>query len=174
MTKAKGNAHAQWAFVKTECKQWSINFVIGHLVVRFADVCTFYVPFLYAAWYNYIKLQVLCIVDMNGCTVWYRLDVAVHNYSYLIIKINNSNELPTFLLNTGRYMYICHSVARRAFRVVRRRMSHFCRTRKSTGFHPSQLGRSDVNYNPTNNAPSDLRPTIRSQAYRPRLFTVVW
>ena len=48
---------------------------------------------------------------MNGCTVWYRLDVAVHNYSYLIIKINNYNELPTFLLNTGRYMYICHSVA---------------------------------------------------------------
>ena len=37
-------------------------------------------------------------IIMNGCTVWYRLDVAVHNYSYLIIKINNYNELPTFLL----------------------------------------------------------------------------
>ena len=72
-------------------------------------------PFLYAVRYNYIKLQ-LCIVDMNGYTVWYRLDVAVHNYS-LIIKINNYNELPTFLLNTGIHMYICQ---RRASRVVRR------------------------------------------------------
>ena len=36
----------------------------------------------------------------------YRLDVAVHNYSYLIIKINNYNELPTFLLNTGIF-YKC-------------------------------------------------------------------
>ena len=60
-------------------------------------------PFLYAVRYNYIKLQLLCIVDMNGCTVWYRLDVAVHNYSYLIIQINNYNELPTFLLKGTRH-----------------------------------------------------------------------
>ena len=45
---------------------------------------------------------------------WYRLEVVVHNYSYLIIKINNYNELPTFLMNVILvYMYICHSVARR-------------------------------------------------------------
>ena len=37
---------------------------------------------------------------------WYRLDVAVHNYSYLIIQINNYNELPTFLLNTGIHVYL--------------------------------------------------------------------
>ena len=50
---------------------------------------------------------------MNGCTVWYRLYVAVHNYSYLIIQINNYNELPTFLLNTGIHVYLSqrHSVA---------------------------------------------------------------
>ena len=65
---------------------------------------------------------------MNGCTVWYRLDVAVHNYSYLI-KINNYNELPTFLLNTGIHVYLSQ---RRASRISRRRMSHFCRTRKSS------------------------------------------
>ena len=37
---------------------------------------------------------------INGYTVWYRLslEVAVHNYSYLIIQINNYNELPTFLM----------------------------------------------------------------------------
>ena len=64
----------------------------------------------------YIKLQLLCIVDMNGCTVWYRLDVAVHNYSYLIIQINNYNELPTFLLNTGIHVYLSQ---RRASRIAR-------------------------------------------------------
>ena len=62
---------------------------------------------------------------MNGCTVWYRLDVAVHNYSYLIIKMNNYNELPTFLLNTGIHVYLSqrHSVAHRASRTSRRRTS---------------------------------------------------
>ena len=35
---------------------------------------------------------------INGYTVWYRLEVAVHHYSYLIIKNNNYNELPTFLM----------------------------------------------------------------------------
>ena len=35
---------------------------------------------------------------INGYTVWYRLEVAVHNYSYLIIQNNNYNELPTFLM----------------------------------------------------------------------------
>ena len=35
---------------------------------------------------------------INGYTVWYRLEVAVHNYSYLIIKNSNYNELPTFLI----------------------------------------------------------------------------
>ena len=37
---------------------------------------------------------------INGYAVWYRLslEVAVHNYSYLIIQINNYNELPTFLM----------------------------------------------------------------------------
>ena len=59
---------------------------------------------------------------MNGCTVWYRLDVAVHNYSYLIIKINNYNELPTFLLNTGIHVYLSQ---RRASRISRRRMSSY-------------------------------------------------
>ena len=59
---------------------------------------------------------------MNGCTVWYRLDVAVHNYSYLIIKINNYNELPTFLLNTGIHVYLSQ---RRASRIVRRRASSY-------------------------------------------------
>ena len=57
---------------------------------------------------------------MNGCTVWYRLDVAVHNYSYLIIKINNYNELPTFLLNTGIHVYLSQ---RRASRISRRHTS---------------------------------------------------
>ena len=71
---------------------------------------------------------------MDALSVWYRLDVAVHNYSYLIIKINNYNELPTFLLNTGIHVYLSQ---RRASRISRRRMSHFCRTRKSTGFDPS-------------------------------------
>ena len=52
---------------------------------------------------------------MNGCTVWYRLDVAVHNYSYLIIKINNYNELPT-----GIHVYLSQ---RRASRIARRRTS---------------------------------------------------
>ena len=47
--------------VQAECKQGSINFEIGNLVVRFADVCTFYVPFLYAVRYNYIKLQ-FCVL----------------------------------------------------------------------------------------------------------------
>ena len=57
---------------------------------------------------------------MNGCTVWYRLDVAVHNYSYLIIQINNYNELPTFLLNTGIHVYLSQW---RASRISRRRTS---------------------------------------------------
>ena len=57
---------------------------------------------------------------MNGCTVWYRLDVAVHNYSYLIIKINNYNELPTFLFNTGIHVYLSQ---RRASRIAHRRTS---------------------------------------------------
>ena len=35
---------------------------------------------------------------INGYTVWYRLEVAVHNYSYLIIQINNYNKCSTFLL----------------------------------------------------------------------------
>ena len=35
---------------------------------------------------------------INGYTVWYRLEIAVHNYSYLIIQINQYNELPTFLV----------------------------------------------------------------------------
>ena len=35
---------------------------------------------------------------INGYTVWYRLEVAVHNYSYLIIQINNYNKFSTFLL----------------------------------------------------------------------------
>ena len=35
---------------------YSINFEIGNLAVCFANVCTFYVPFLYAVRYNYIKL----------------------------------------------------------------------------------------------------------------------
>ena len=56
---------------------------------------------------------------MNGWTVWYRLDVAVHNYSYLI-TINNYNELPTFLLNTGIHVYLSQ---RRASRIARRRTS---------------------------------------------------
>ena len=45
-------------------------------------------------------------------TVWYR--VAVHNYSYLIIQINNYTELPTFLMYVILvYVYICHRVTRR-------------------------------------------------------------
>ena len=60
-----------------------------------------------------------------------RLEVAVHNYSYLIIKNNNYNELPTFLMYVILvYMYICRII-------VCRRMSHFCRTFKSTGCDPS-------------------------------------
>ena len=35
---------------------------------------------------------------INGYTVWYRLEVAVHNYSYLIIQIYNYNKFSTFLL----------------------------------------------------------------------------
>ena len=52
---------------------------------------------------------------MNTYTVWYRLEVAVHNNSYLIIQNNNYNELPTFLMYVilVYIMYICHSVARR-------------------------------------------------------------
>ena len=57
---------------------------------------------------------------MNGCTVWYRLDVAVHNYSCLIIKINNYNELPTFLLNTGIHVYLSQ---RRVSCIAHRRTS---------------------------------------------------
>ena len=34
---------------------------------------------------------------INGYTVWYRLEVAVHNYSYLIIQINNYKKNSTFL-----------------------------------------------------------------------------
>ena len=75
---------------------------------------------VYTSIHSSIKLQLLCIVDMNGCTIWYRLDVAVHNYSYLIIKINNYNELPTFLLNTGTHVYLSQ---RRASRIARRRTS---------------------------------------------------
>ena len=55
---------------------------------------------------------------MNGCTVWYRLDVAVHNYSYLIIKINNYNELPTFL---HVYMYTWYT----CIFVTAARVAHF-------------------------------------------------
>ena len=44
---------------------------------------------------------------INGYTIWYRLEVAVHNYSYLIIKNNNYNELTTFLMYVILvYMYI--------------------------------------------------------------------
>ena len=59
---------------------------------------------------------------MNGCTVWYRLglNVAVHNYSYFIIKINNYNELPTFLFNTGIHVYLSQC---RASRIAHRRTS---------------------------------------------------
>ena len=57
---------------------------------------------------------------MNGYAVWYKLHVAVHNYSYLIIKNNNYNELPTFLLNTGIHVYLSQ---RRASRTSRRRTS---------------------------------------------------
>ena len=56
------------------------------------------------------------INGINGYAVWYRLEVAVHNYSYLIIQINNYNELPTCLMcNTGIHgiMYICRSVVLR-------------------------------------------------------------
>ena len=35
---------------------------------------------------------------INGYTVWYRLEVAVYNYSYLIIQINNYNTFSTFLM----------------------------------------------------------------------------
>ena len=68
---------------------------------------------------------------INGYTVWYRLEVAVHNYSYLIIKINNYNELPTFLM----YVILVYTTDIRLVYVCRR-MSHFCRTRTSTGFDP--------------------------------------
>ena len=46
---------------------------------------------------------------INGYTVWYRLSlkVAVHNYSYLIIQINNYNELPTFLMYVI-LVYMCN------------------------------------------------------------------
>ena len=65
-----------------------------------------------------IQTIILCIVVMNGIngyTVWYRLEVAVHNYSYLIIQNNNYNELPTFLMYVILvYMYIVYLSQRRA------------------------------------------------------------
>ena len=48
---------------------------------------------------------------IDGYTVWYRLEVAVHHYSYLIIQNNNYNELPTFLMYvifTGIHVYLSH------------------------------------------------------------------
>ena len=52
---------------------------------------------------------------INGYTVWYRLDVAVHNYSYLMIQINNYNEFPTFLMYVILvYMYNVYLSQRRA------------------------------------------------------------
>ena len=63
------------------------------------------------------------------------MDTLAGDITTAIIKNNNYNELPTFLMYAILvYMYICRSV-------IRRRMSHFCRTRKSTGFDPSLLGK---------------------------------
>ena len=73
---------------------------------------------------------------MNTYTVWYRLEVAVHNNSYLIIQNNNYNELPTFLMYVILVYNLCIFVTASRV-VVRGRMSHFCRTHKSTGFDPS-------------------------------------
>ena len=51
---------------------------------------------------------------INGYAVWYRLEVAVHNYSYLIIQINNYNKLPTFLMYVILvYMYNVYLSQRR-------------------------------------------------------------
>ena len=52
---------------------------------------------------------------INGYTVWYRLEVAVHNYSYFMIQINNYNEFPTFLMYVILvYMYNVYLSQRRA------------------------------------------------------------